>query len=73
MLLSCESQEVIFSSFIVLSVSLKAFTLFYLVMIIFVHDMSQMVSFICVSFVAFLCSGKQTGIVVILIYVSWFL
>lgn len=40
-LLSSESQEGIFSSSIVFSVSLKAFTLFYLVTVIFIHDMSD--------------------------------
>ena len=69
-LLSCESQEV-FSSFTVFSVSLKTFTPFHLVMINFAHDMSQMVSFLGVSFVAFLCAGTQAGIGVTLICVSW--
>ena len=36
-----------------------------------VHGMSQMVSFVGVSFVAFSCDGKQTGVGVILIFESW--
>lgn len=61
--LSSENQEVIFASFIVLAVSLKVLIPFYLVINIFVHDMSQMVSFEGVSFVTFSCDGKQTGTV----------
>lgn len=50
------------------SSSLKSFIPFYVVIIISAHDMSQMVSFVGVSFVAFSCGGKQTGIVL-----YWFL
>lgn len=64
--LSSENQEVTFPYFHCPSVCLKALTPFYLVVIMCVHDTSQMV-----SFVVFSCDGKQTGVGVILIFESW--
>lgn len=60
--LSSENQEVTFPYFHCPSVCLKALTPFYLVVIMCVHDTSQMVSFVGVSFVVFSCDGKQTGV-----------
>lgn len=71
-LLSSENQEVTFPSYFHCpSVFLKALTPFYLAITMCVHDMSQMVSCVGVSFVAFSCGGKQTGVRVILIFESW--
>ena len=69
--LSSENQEVTFPYFHCHSVFLKALTPFYLVIIMCVHGMSHMVSFVGVSFVAFSCDGKQTGVGVILIFEPW--
>lgn len=66
-----KNQEVTFPYFHCPSVCLKALTPFYLVVIMCVHDTSQMVSFVGVSFVVFSCDGKQTGVGVILIFESW--